>query len=131
MTRVSDPVVPSAALPLPALGRSVEWLVDARGCTPARLRSAAAIEGCLQRIVAELSLRPLGPPLLHTFPGEGGVTGILALRESHLACHTFPEHGYAAFSLFCCRPRPEWPWQERLAEMLGAREVTVRAVPRG
>jgi S-adenosylmethionine decarboxylase len=115
---------------LPRSG-SVEWLVDARGCDPARLRDADVIKACVLRLVAEMDLRPLGEPFLHTFPEEGGVTGMLALRESHVACHTFPENGYAAFSLYCCRPRPEWPWRERLAEMLGASEVFVRAFPRG
>jgi S-adenosylmethionine decarboxylase len=108
-----------------------EWLVDARGCAPDRLRDVSVIEACFSRIVFELDLRPLQPAFVYAFPGEGGITGLLPLRESHLACHTFPETRYAAFSLYCCRPRPEWPWQERLAEMLGATEVTVRALPRG
>jgi len=110
---------------------SVEWLVDARGCDPGRLRDAAIVRACFDRVVTEMGLRPLGEPFLHTFPGEGGVTGMLALCESHVACHTFPEFGYAAFSLYCCRPRPEWPWQERLAELLGAQDVQVRALQRG
>jgi S-adenosylmethionine decarboxylase len=63
--------------------------------------------------------------------GQGGVTGMLLLTESHLACHTFPERGYASFNLYCCRPRDEWPWPERLAESLGARRVEVRSFMRG
>jgi S-adenosylmethionine decarboxylase len=53
------------------------------------------------------------------------------LTESHLACHTYPEHGLAAINLYCCRPRPEWPWEERLAALLGATDVRVRKVERG
>ncbi len=57
--------------------------------------------------------------------------GLLLLTESHLACHTFPERGFAAFDLYCCRRSQEWPWAKRLADALGAAEVRVRSVPRG
>jgi S-adenosylmethionine decarboxylase len=108
-----------------------EWIVDAHGCDPARLRSPGVLQAVFDRAVAQLALHPLSETLWHVFPGGGGVTGLLALRESHLACHTFPEHGYAAFSLYCCRPRPAWPWAEQLREMLGARRVDVRSLARG
>src|SRR4051812_26682465 len=65
------------------------------------------------------------------FPGEGGITGLLLLTESHLACHTFPERGFAAFNLYCCRPGAEWPWPERLRVALGAETVLVRRLARG
>src|SRR5438105_3430571 len=109
----------------------IEWIVDARGCLPERLRDAALVRACLDRIVRELELRPLQAAFVHAFPGAGGVTGFLPLSESHPACHTFPETGYAGFSLYCCRPRAEWPWADRLGEMLGAREVAVRRLERG
>jgi S-adenosylmethionine decarboxylase len=115
----------------PAQPQGIEWLVDVKGCSPELLRDRARVEGCLAAIVADLELKPLTPVFLHVFPGAGGVTGFVALRESHLACHTFPETGYAAFSLYCCSPRPEWPWRARLADWFGAREVAVRAFARG
>jgi S-adenosylmethionine decarboxylase len=108
-----------------------EWLVDASGCSPDALRSLRTFQDLFACIVDELGLRPVREPVWHVFPGEAGLSGMVVLHESHLACHTFPEHGYAAFSLYCCRPRPEWPWSRRLAELLGARSVTVRAVSRG
>ena len=39
----------------------------------------------------------------HKFGGEGGVTGLIMLTESHLACHTYPEYQTATFNLYCCR----------------------------
>jgi S-adenosylmethionine decarboxylase len=114
-----------------AVPAGTEWLVDARGCAPDRLRDRARIEACLAAVVRDLSLKPLAPAFLHVFPGEGGVTGFIALGESHLACHTFPELGYAAFSFYCCQPRPEWPWRRELEGRLGAREVEVGAFRRG
>ena len=114
--------------PVP-LGR--EWVVDAHGCDPTRLRSRRALSAVFARLVREVGLRALGRPRWRVFPGEGGVTGLLLLTESHLACHTFPERGFAAFNLYTCRPRPDWPWKERLAEALGAGRVRVRVLDRG
>jgi len=31
-----------------------------------------------------------------------GVSGVVIISESHLAIHTWPEHGYAAVDLFTC-----------------------------
>lgn len=107
-----------------------EWLVDASGCLPESLRDLARLRQVFRRIVEELALNTVGEQLWHTFPGEGGVTGLLLLRESHLACHTYPEIGVATFNLYCCRDRPEWSWRKRLRELLGARRVTVRRVER-
>ncbi len=112
------------------LDGGVEWLVDAFGCAPAALRDPARLEALFARVVAELGLHPVAPAQLHAFPGPGGITGVLVLSESHLCCHTFPERGFAAVNLYCCRPRPEWPWSERLAEHFGADRVHVRRLPR-
>jgi S-adenosylmethionine decarboxylase len=119
------------SVPIPALDASgSEWVVDAFGCRPERLKDQATLERVFARAVAELGLHPISAPQFHTFPGPGGVTGLLMLSESHLTCHTFPERAFAAFNLYCCRARPEWPWAERLAEMIGASRVEVRALRR-
>jgi S-adenosylmethionine decarboxylase len=107
-----------------------EWLVDAAGCDPELLASVGAMQLLFERIIHELDLHPVGEPAFHLFPPPGGITGFVVLSESHLACHTYPEHGVITLNLYCCRPRPEWPWRERLAEMLGATEVEIRTVTR-
>lgn len=105
--------------------------VDAYGCDEARLRSSDALAAVFDAVVADLALRPLAPARWHVFPGHAGVTGFLLLAESHLCVHTFPERGFAAFDLYCCRPRAPWAWEARLGALLGARRVTVRRLPRG
>ena len=46
-----------------------------------------------------------GATLLHIHThgfSPQGVTGMAILAESHIACHTWPEIGYAAFDIFMC-----------------------------
>jgi S-adenosylmethionine decarboxylase len=107
-----------------------EWLIEAAGCREDALRDLALLDDLFARVIAELRLTPLHAPAWHVFPGPGGITGFVMLTESHLACHTYPEHGVATINLYCCRMRPEWPWQERLEELFGATEVRVRKVVR-
>jgi len=45
---------------------------------------------------------------VHEFGGEGGVSGVAVLAESHISVHTWPELDYAAFDVFMCgNCRPE------------------------
>ena len=108
-----------------------EWLIEAAGCSGDTLRDEAALRAVFERVVDGLGLKTIDKAVWHTFPGEGGVTGLVALTESHLACHTYPEYGVATFNLYCCRTRPEWDWEGNLRELLGARVVSVRKVERG
>lgn len=116
---------------LPEMNAGVEWVIDALGCTPAALRDLALLRRLCLRVVADLGLTVVGEPLWHPFPDPGGVTGLLLLAESHLACHTYPEAGWASFNLYCCRPSASWPWREELRQQLGATQVEVRKVARG
>lgn len=107
-----------------------EWIVEAHGCRPAALAHLPTLQALFARMVEELGLHPVAEPVWHAFPGPGGITGLCALAESHLACHTFPEHGSICLNLFCCTPRPEWDFPARLGELLGADSVEVRALDR-
>ncbi len=107
-----------------------EWLVEATNCNPARLRDESRLQDLFARIIDDLGLKVVDS-VWHKFPGESGVTGMVALTESHLACHTYPEHGVATFNLYCCRTRPEWNWKANLEAALEARSVTVTKIERG
>jgi S-adenosylmethionine decarboxylase len=108
----------------------VEWIVEAYGCSPDRLRDAAALRAVFDRIVSDLGLHPVGDALWHRFPRSGGLTGVAVLAESHLACHSFPEHGTICLNLFCCRARPDWDFAGHLRALLDAEAVNVRRVDR-
>lgn len=108
-----------------------EWLVDAYGCRADALVDVATLRAFLELVLARLELRVIGEGHWHKFPGAGGVTGLYLLTESHLGCHTYPEHRIATLNLYCCRPRPRFDWAGELARALGAERVVVREVVRG
>ena len=108
-----------------------ELLVDVYGCRPDRLRSQSCLESLLEQLIGDLTLHPIGVTRWHRFPAPGGLTALVLLSESHIAVHTFPERGFATINLYCCVPRPRWPWAEQLERILGAERTVVRVVERG
>jgi S-adenosylmethionine decarboxylase len=108
-----------------------EWLIEAAGCSSDALRDELLLRSIFLSIIDDLQLKTIGEVFWHKFEGEGGITGLAALTESHLTCHTYPEHGLATFNLYCCRERREWDWETQLTNVLGAREVTVTRIERG
>jgi S-adenosylmethionine decarboxylase len=116
--------------PAEQMNVGTEWMIDARGCGAEQLADLAAVRALCERIIRELDLKVIGDGQWYQFPAPGGVTGLYLLSESHLACHTYPELGVATFNLYCCRPRPRWPWEARLQETLGAARVIVRFITR-
>lgn len=108
-----------------------EWLIDAADCDENALRDAETLRNVFARIISDLKLKTIGEAGWHKFAGAGGVTGLVMLTESHLACHTYPEYKTATFNLYCCRQRPEWNWMENLKEMIGAQNVKITRIERG
>jgi S-adenosylmethionine decarboxylase len=107
-----------------------EWIVDARGCSPILLGHLPTLRSLFDAVIGELQLTPVAEAVWHVFPAPGGITGLVPLAESHLTIHTFPEHRSACINLFCCRPRAEWPWPERLHRHVGATQVSVSRLER-
>jgi S-adenosylmethionine decarboxylase len=106
-----------------------EWIVEAHECDPASLSDSEALRGLFARLVEGMGLHPVGETQWHHFPG-GGITGLALLEESHIACHTFPEHRSLCLNVFCCRPRPDWGFDAHLRREFGAASVEVRRLDR-
>jgi S-adenosylmethionine decarboxylase len=108
-----------------------EWLIEAFDCEAERLRDVETLQAVFKQIIADLNLKTVGEANWHKFGGEAGVTGLIMLTESHLACHTYPEYRTATFNLYCCRSRPEWNWEANLIKLLGADYVNIQKIERG
>ncbi len=108
-----------------------EWLIEAFGCDENSLRDMEILREIFARIINDLGLKTINEGIWHQFAGEKGITALVALTESHLACHTYPEYKTATFNLYCCKTRPEWNWSGNLKELLGAEIVNVQKIERG
>ena len=113
-----------------------EWIIDALGCNPDSLTSLPVMRRLMDDVVHDLGLNVVAVPLTHQFPSPsgtspGGVTLLYLLSESHLAAHTYPEHGIATLNLYCCCHREPWDWQTELSSRLSATRVEVKQIPRG
>lgn len=84
-------------------------LLDAWGAPFPVLDNAERVRGALEATVEAARLTLLDQELRRFEPQ--GVTALALLAESHLAIHTWPEHGAFAADLFHCGelPAPEIP----------------------
>jgi S-adenosylmethionine decarboxylase len=111
-----------------ALGRHV--LAEVHGCEPQVLNDIGAVE----RIMVEAALNAgaeVREVAFHKFSPQG-VSGVVVISESHLAVHTWPEHGYAAVDVFTCGEAVN-PWDacRHIVQAFGAKQVTASETLRG
>lgn len=76
------------------------WLIDAWGSSAQRLNDVDAVRQALLSAIAAGNAT-LVELCVHQFSPQG-VTATATLAESHIAIHTWPEHGYFAADLFFC-----------------------------
>ena len=62
----------------------------------------------------------------------GGVTGVIAIAESHLSIHTWPEHKYAAVDIFTCNKKfISSKAVDLIIDMLECQDSDIREIKRG
>lgn len=81
-----------------ALGRHL--IVEMWDVEPENLNDARLLEQALRDTVEAVDGTLLDVRVIE-FPVHG-VTGVAIISESHVAVHTWPEHGYAAVDIFTC-----------------------------
>ncbi len=111
-----------------ALGNHI--VAELNGISPENLNDPGLLERVLVTAaqdagttIIESSFNPFAPH---------GVTGIIVIQESHLAIHTWPEHGYAALDVFTCGDDldPE-PLARSIASILQASSCETTRIKRG
>ena len=110
-----------------SLGRHL--LAEFHDCESGALNSPARIEELMNE-AARLSGATVVRSVFHMFSPHG-VSGVVVVEESHLAVHTWPEHGYAAVDYFSCGEVDCDAAVRYLAEHLAPSRVETKEVPRG
>jgi S-adenosylmethionine decarboxylase len=105
-------------------------LIELRDCNPVLLNDLNYIRQAMLTAANGVGATVVGESF-HRFSPQG-VTGILAIAESHISIHTWPEYGYAAADIFSCGssflPRDA---ARRLAEQLECRDAEFKEIDRG
>ena len=83
-----------------ALGHHL--LAEFTGCSAPSLADLKIVTDAMLR-AAEASGATVVTHSFHHFSPHG-VSGAVIIAESHLAIHTWPEHGFAAVDFFSCGP---------------------------
>ncbi len=111
-----------------ALGRQV--LAELHGCPPDKLDDPKIIQREMSAAAVAAGAE-IKNAIFHHF-SPYGVSGVVVISESHLAIHTWPEHGYAALDIFTCGQTID-PWIpcHYLNDILRARNMTAHEIRRG
>ena len=105
-------------------------LAEFYGCDPVKINDEKYLSSLFEE-AARVSNATVIKTMLHKFSPQG-VSGVVILAESHLAVHTWPEHGYAAVEIFTCgdHTTPE-AGIEYIQKQLKPKHHEVRVLDRG
>tara|TARA_B100000674_G_scaffold363085_1_gene305741 strand:- start:1181 stop:1585 length:405 start_codon:yes stop_codon:yes gene_type:complete len=109
------------------LGRHL--LAEYYGCERGILNNEKALSQLLARAAKAAGVTVIGS-IEHSF-SPVGVTCVVAIEESHLSLHTWPEEGYAAADFFTCGDGRPSQAHEILCKGLAASKVEVLLLERG
>ena len=109
---------------------ALHTLLEFHGCDPALLKEAEALRPLLLDAV-RAGNGTVVTEVFHNFSPHG-VSGVVVIAESHVAIHTWPEHGFAAVDIFSCSSALDQVTIENCIRLgLRASHVTRRAFHRG
>lgn len=111
-----------------ALGRHV--LAELFGCRSELLNDREVIRNIMLTAAKKAGADVVGD-FFHQFSPHG-ISGVVVISESHLAIHTWPEHGYAAVDVFTCGDTVD-PWVacRYMVDNFQATNMTANEVRRG
>lgn len=105
------------------------FLTELFSCTIEIINNVEFVEEYM-KIAATLSGATIVQSVFHTF-SPYGVSGVVIVEESHLAVHTWPEHGYAAIDFFSCGDLDCKAAISNLSNRFGAEKIETKKIERG
>ena len=111
-----------------SLGRHL--LIEFYNCDPKTLTDVGVIEDILVKAATVVKAH-IVDVVFHTF-NPHGISGVVEIEESHLAIHTWPEHGFASVDIYTCGTSVN-PWHayKHLFKELKAGHSTAMEMKRG
>jgi S-adenosylmethionine decarboxylase len=105
-------------------------LIEFHGCDASAIADGEGLLSGLLEAVRRSGATYLNH-LFHAFAPHG-MSGIVLIAESHVAFHTWPEHGYMALDVFTCSESMDWELiRGAMADRLRSGRVDCRVVDRG
>ena len=109
------------------LGRHL--LIECYGCSTEVLSSVGLVEEAMV-CAANESKAQIVDVVFHRFEPHG-VSGVVVIRESHFAIHTWPEYKFASLDIYICGNIDPWVATRCVIKKLDAKHFTPLDMRRG
>jgi S-adenosylmethionine decarboxylase len=113
----------------------VHLTIDGYGGNREQLGNVEMVRSLLDTYPAQINMTKISEPYVIRYVGEKpedwGVTGFVIIAESHIAVHTFPEHGYVWVDIFSCKGFEAEGTTDRIIEEFRLTHVTQKIHDRG
>lgn len=107
-----------------------ELLIELFDCDESILANVRRIEDIMIQ-AARATKAQIVDVAFHTFK-PFGVSGVIVIKESHIAIHTWPEYRYACVDIFTCGKKTKpWNAQRILSRLLKSKRTAAIEVKRG
>jgi len=109
--------------------------IDGFGGNPSQLGNLQLVRNLLDRYPDEIGMTKISTP--HVFQYEGvkpedwGVSGFVIIAESHIAVHTFPQHGQVWVDIFSCKGFNEIPAIDKIVDAFSLTDTRINKLERG
>lgn len=111
-----------------ALG--IHLLIELRQCNPRLLDDLEYVKETMVEAAKFMDAQIIGESF-HRFNPQG-ITGVLAIAESHLSIHTWPELDYAAADIFTCGLEQNPQAAARvIIERMESKDPSIQTIERG
>ena len=105
-------------------------LAEFHDCSAELLNDCKFVENTM-RDSADIAGATIVTSSFHPFSPHG-ISGIVVVKESHFAIHTWPEYNYAAVDIFSCNDKMKYTKAyEFLISRFQSKKHTFTVVPRG
>ena len=109
--------------------------IDGFGGNPRLLGNEDLVRNLLDRYPDEIGMTKITTPHCFEYHGEKpedwGVSGFVIIAESHIAIHTFPQHGQVWVDVFSCKGFDETPAIDLIVEAFTLQDTRVHMLERG